>query len=569
MAGPMKRNVSFKLPPTAGADPLRLRQEGIRLWSAGDKAGADRAFSRYLAAPTTVPVLQQAEAARARHDLAAADRLIRGALKQAPGDPVALRLLGQIALTAGNAVAAEQAFRRVLTLAPSFAPARGELAAALLTQGRTGAALAETGRLLAATPNAVPVRVLHAQALLASGDAAGAAATGAALVAEHSQEARLWLPYALALRMLRRHDDAVAALRRAIAVRESFGEAWWQLANLKTGAIDAADLARLPALIAGAKGEDGYHLRFALARGLEDAGRPEEAMAAYREANAARRAMLPPDGAAQVAEQARRTRAVFTPAMLAKRAGLGDPSPAPIFILGLPRSGSTLLEQMLSCHPAIEGTQELPDLPLLVASLAGLGGGAGGYPELLATLPDARLAELGAAYLKSVAAKRTTDKPFFTDKQPANWMHAGLIRLILPNAKIIDMRRDPFACGLSIFRQHFARGAGWSYAIETIAARQHLYAGRMDHWAEAMPGAILPVTLEALVDDPAATLRRVLDHLGLPFDPAVLDFHRSDRPVFTPSSEQVRQPINREGEVRVAALAPFADDLRAALAAAG
>lgn len=565
---PTTRTVSFKQAPAPAGDPLRWRDEGVRLWAAGDRAGAGRAFLRYLQQPPTHPAIRQAEALRQRGRLAEADGVLRPYLATTPNDPLALRLLAFVSLMSGHAAGAEALLRKVLELAPGFTPARAELAAALFQQGLLAPALAEVDRLLAAEPKHGPGRMLRAQILLRSGDSAGADRIHAELVAEKRDDPRLWLAHGQSLRALRRPDEAVAAFRRAITLREGFGEAWWNLANLKSDALDAADRARLEALIAAAdpKGEDGYHLRFAHARALEDAGEWAAAMAAYRSANAERRALLPPADAGMVGAHVRRSRAVFTPALLAARRDAGDPSPAPIFILGLPRSGSTLLEQILACHPQIEGTQELPDILVMVAGLDGAGKAAGGYPEMLATLPPERLRALGRQYVQGVDAKRAGGRPFFTDKQPANWMHVGLIRMILPQARIIDMRRDAFSCCLSMYRQHFAKGAAYSYAIDTLAERYRHYVELMDHWHAVMPGAILPVSHAGLVDDPEGTIRRVLDHLGLPFAAECLAFHQSDRPVFTPSSEQVRRPINRDGEVRIAGLAPHAEDLRAALA---
>lgn len=555
---------------TLAGDPLHWRNEGVRLARAGDRKRAGEAFARYLSQPVAAPELKRADAARAQLRLAEANREVRAYLTRAPNDPVALRILGHIAMTSGNAVGAEAIFRKILELAPGFAPVRVELASALLQQGKTAAALAETDRLLAANPKDVPTRTLRAQLLLRQGDFAGAEALLAQLGRERPQDARMWIAYGQSLRALRRTEKAVAAFRRAIAIRPSYGEAWWNLANMKTGDVfDAADRAALAEQLAKAApdSEDHYHLAFAHARALEDAGEPEAAMRAYRLANDARRKLLPPERPELVSDLVRRSKALFTPELFARSAEAGHPSAAPIFILGMPRSGSTLLEQILASHPQIEGTLELPDVPVLAATLAQRGKDAGGYPEVLATQSPAQLRELGEAYLTSVAMKRQdAAKPFFTDKQPVNWMHAGLIHLILPNARIIDMRRDAFACCLSMYRQHFTRGAGFTYDLPLMAQRYRDYVELIEHWHAVMPETLLSLTLAELVDDLEGSVRRVLDHLGLPFAPECLEFHKSDRAVFTPSSEQVRQPINRAGETRIAALAPYAEDLRTLLA---
>lgn len=553
----------------AGADPLHWRTEGARLHAAGDRAGAAAAYARYLAAPVRLPALATAAAALARGDSRSAERDVRAFLARDRGDPVAFRLLGQIALRAELFGEAERIFGQIVRLAPGFRPVRVELTQALLLQGKAAEALAEAERLIAAEPASVPYRALKADALGRLGDFAGSAELYAALVDAQPANPALRVAHGYLLRTLGRGDAAVAAFRRAIELRPHGGEAWWNLANMKTGALGPEDADRIRAALASdaPTAEDRYHLRFALARALEEQGAHAESFAEYKRANAARAEQLPRESEAGPFVRVERAIALFTRDFLRERAGAGDPAPDPVFVLGMPRSGSTLLEQILSAHPLIEGTQELPDLPILARRLdrGADGRGRGAYPDILRTLGSERLRALGADYLERARARRRTDRPLFLDKQPANWMHVGLIRLILPNARIIEVRRDPLACCLSMFRQHFARGAAFTYSIERLAAEYRAYHRLMEHWRAIAPGRIARVELHDLQADLEGALRRLLHELALPFADQCLRFFESERAVFTPSSEQVRRPINRDGDAVMRRFAPFVGELRDAL----
>jgi hypothetical protein len=215
----------------------------------------------------------------------------------------------------------------------------------------------------------------------------------------------------------------------------------------------------------------------------------------------------------------------------------------------MPRAGSTLIEQILASHPEVEGTMELPDIPAIAKTLGKRGAKdeRSAYPECLASLAPDELRALGESYLETTRVQRKTDRPFFIDKMPNNWAHAGLIRVILPEAKIVDARRHPLACGFSNFKQHFARGQGFTYDLAELGTYYRDYVTLMAHFDAVQPGAIHRVIHEALVDDPETEVRRLLAYLGLPFDPACLAFHENDRAVRTASSEQVRRPLNREG----------------------
>ena len=258
--------------------------------------------------------------------------------------------------------------------------------------------------------------------------------------------------------------------------------------------------------------------------------------------------------------------AVCTPAFFARRAGWGNPAADPIFILGLPRSGSTLLEQILASHSQVEGTQELSDIQRIVQELQGRDPDLDDprYPEVLAEMAPADFRALGERYLAETRVYRT-DKPRFIDKMPNNFRHVGLIHLMLPNARIIDARREPMSCCFSNLKQLFANGQEFSYGIEDIARYYRTYLDVMRHWDTALPGRVLRVHHEDVVADLEGSVRRMLDHVGLAFEPGCVAFHQSKRSVRTPSSEQVRQPIFRDGLDQWKKYEPWLAPLRTAL----
>jgi len=308
------------------------------------------------------------------------------------------------------------------------------------------------------------------------------------------------------------------------------------------------DVAAMETALAGDPGhEDALHLHFALGKAYADRHEAEASFRHYARGNALRSEELgyAPETIAALVD---RTIEVLTPEFLAAHEGVGDPSPDPIFILGLPRAGSTLLEQILASHSQVEGTMELPDIPALAMREAKKAGGdLRDWPDAVAELPDARFAELGEEFLARTRVQRKSGKPFYIDKLPNNWSYAGFIHLILPHAKIVDARRHPLDCCFSNFRQHFAKGQGFSYSLDHIGRYYADYVRAMDHYDAVLPGRIHRVIHERLLDDPETEVRALLAYLGLPFEEACLAFHETDRAVRTASSEQVRRPINRDG----------------------
>ncbi len=541
--------------------------EGDRRIAAGDVAGGDAAHCAAVAAAIRDPELLEAGAALAEGRLAVAERLLRPRLKRLPTDVAAMRMLAELAGRLGRYADAETLLRRALDLAPSFREARFNLATILHRRSRSTDALAEIDRLLAVDPGNPSYRNLRAAALSRLGEFDAALAGYATLLADHPQQPKGWMSYGHALKTVGRTADAVAAYRRAIAQAPALGEAWWSLANLKTSRFDAADVAAMTAALAGPLADDDrLHLEFALGKAAADAGDAAAAFAHYAEGNRIRAAQVRYDPG-ETTRAVDRARAFFTAELLAARAGQGDPAPDPIFIVGMPRSGSTLIEQILASPLAVEGTTELPDLPALAWQVGARTSAKGetAYPEALADLTAADLAALGRDYLDRTRPQRKTDRPRFIDKLPNNWLHVGLIRLILPNATIIDARRGGMACGWSNFTQHFARGQGFSYSLDAFGRYYRDYAGLMAHFDTVAPGAIHRVDHEAMVADTEGTIRALLMHCGLPFEPACLRFWETERAIRTPSSEQVRQPIFGGGTAAWRAYDPWLGPLREAL----
>lgn len=491
--------------------------------------------------------LQQAAIALLDNRLHLAEPILRGRLKDNPFDVAAIRMLAELAGRIGRNADAENLLRRALELAPGFTAARVNLATALHRQNKTAEALAELDRVQDALQGrANPAYAnLRAAVLGRLGDFDEAITLYEDMVRRVPGQPKIWMSYGHALKTVGRTADSVAAYRRATALRPAFGEAWWSIANLKTEPFDAADLAAMEGALhdAQASVEDRFHLHFALGKALSDRSDAENAFIHYAEANRLRRTAQPYE-AARTSRMVDAVIGLSTPDFFAARQHMGCPAPDPIFIVGLPRAGSTLVEQILSSHSQVEGTMELPDLPALVAELRQ----EGDWPTMMGDLNPARLRALGEAYMERTRIQRREGLPYFIDKLPNNWLHVGLIQLILPHARIIDARRHPLDCGYSNFRQHFARGQAFSYDLSDIGHYYADYVRLMAHFDRVLPGRVHRVVHEQLLDDPEGEVRALLAALGLPFEEACLRFHENRRAVRTASSEQVRRPINRDGE---------------------
>jgi Flp pilus assembly protein TadD len=521
------------------ADAYRLL--GAALRRTGETDEAKRAELDAISASVGDPELMRAAEALLDNDLATAERILRPHLAARPADVAAIRMMAELAGRLGRYPDAETLLRRALELAPAFAPARANLATVLYKQNRPAEAIAELDRLQSAD---VSNRNLKAAALGRIGSYEEAILVYEQVLAEVPAQPKVWMSYGHALKTVGRQGDAIAAYRRALGLAPALGEVWWSLANLKTVPFADADVAAMEAALAqdGLSREDRFHLHFALGRACEERKRFEDSFRHYADGNRLRAETIGYD-VGEVAAFVERSKSLFTPAFFAARAGRGCAAPDPIFILGMPRAGSTLVEQILASHSEVEGTMELPDIPALAHRL----GKGGAYPAGLAGLDAGALAALGEEYLERTRIQRKTDKPYFIDKMPNNWAHAGLIRLILPNAKIVDARRHPLDCCFSNFKQHYARGQGFSYSLGDMGRYYALYVELMAHFDAAMPDPPHRLIHERLIDEPEAEIRALLAHLGLAFEPACLAFHENARAVRTASSEQVRRPLNREG----------------------
>ena len=525
-------------------------------------------LARQMAAAVRDPDLLRAGQALAANDLPTAEGLLRPHLKRRPTDVPAIRMMAELAARIGRLGDSENLLRRALELAPGFTAARANLATVLYRQNRATEAIAELERIEQAGAANIGHASLKAAAFGRIGGHEEALGLYRQLLDVRPHEPKLWMSYGHILKTVGQQPDSVDAYRRALAIQPTLGEAWWSLANLKTVRFDDADVDAMTSALEAPdlSREERFHLHFALGKALEDRKDAEASFGHYAEGNRLRRRLIDYDPSV-MRDHVDRSIALFTPEFFAERGGLGSPSPAPIFILGMPRAGSTLVEQILASHPAIEGTAELPDIPDIARRLDGrkLKGDDSFYPECLAGMDGAALRALGEEYLERAQVQRFTDRPYFIDKLPNNWAHAGLIRMILPNARVIDARRHPLACGFSNFKQHYARGQKFSYDLAELGQYYSDYVRLMRHFDAVLPGYLHRVIHEQLVDDPETEVRRLLDFLGLPFDPACLAFYENTRPVRTASSEQVRRPISREGLEQWKMFEPWLGPLKTAL----
>lgn len=511
------------------------------------------------------PQLIEAALALLDNRLHDAEPLLRAHLKRDPFDVAAIRMMAELAGRIGRFVDAENLLRRALELAPGFTAARSNLASLLYRQGRPTDAITELDKILEYDPENLGLANLKAAASGRIGDYDEAIALYEVILKAQPTQEKIWMSFGHVLKTVGRVDDSVAAYRRALALRPGFGEVWWSLANLKTVTFTNADIDVMTrqANTGSISDEDRFHIEFAMGKALEDRAQWAASFEHYSRANAQRRAKLeidPESNAAQIERQA----SIISARFFADHGEGGCSSDAPIFILGMPRAGSTLIEQILASHSQIEGTQELSDIAMLSQQVAQ---GEGKYADAMINLSPQRRLQLGNEYLQRTEVHRKTGKLRFIDKMPNNWLHVAFIHLILPNAKIIDARRHPMDCGFSNFRQHFARGQSFSYSLEDIGHYYKAYVGFMKRFDEALPGRIHRVVHEQLVDDIESEVRGMLTYLDLPFEQNCLRFWENKRAVQTPSAEQVRRPINRDGADRWMNYEEWLGPLTAALGA--
>ncbi|MGO8855186.1 MAG: tetratricopeptide repeat-containing sulfotransferase family protein [Steroidobacteraceae bacterium] len=529
--------------------PTSWAQLEILYRMTGNPANARMAADHVTTLKNLPPEVVNATALFSDGDLTLAENIVRAYLLQHGNHVEAMRLLARIGIERDVLDDAQLLLEGVLELAPDYHAARYDYVRVLLDRHQHLRAREELEKLLEREPGNPRYLTTYATACVGLGEHEKALGLYRGILAATPRAADIHLSIAHSLKTLGRREESIEAYRAAAAARPNFGDAYWSLANLKTYRFTEAEMASMRA------GEsapataliDRYHLCFALGKALEDREDYEESYCFYERGNALKRSesRYRPE---VIENNTRHQIRICTREFFARREGVGAKNPDPIFILGLPRSGSTLIEQILASHSSVEGTQELADIPRIVHEFQGRDPDLmkPRYPGNLADLKPEEFLRLGERYLSDTRIYRT-GKPYFIDKMPNNFRHIGLIHLMLPNAKIIDARREPMACCFSNLKQLFARGQEFTYSTQDIARYYRTYLELMQHWDEVLPGRVLRILHEDVVDDLGGNVRRILDFCGLEFDPACVEFYKTERSVRTASSEQVRQPIFREG----------------------
>lgn len=514
-----------------------------------DPENAAKAAEHVATLNRMAPEVVQANSLYSDGELTPAENIIRAYLLNHVEDVEAMRLLARIGISRGVLDDAEFLLESVLTIAPEYRAARHDYALVLVERHKHQQARDELEKLLKADPDNRHYRTLYATTSVGLGEHEKAIGLYRDLLTGAQQSPDLHLSIAHSLKTIGKREEAIQSYRAAAAARPNFGDAYWSMANLKTYRFLDEEIARMRTEEAAPATPlvDRYHLCFALGKACEDRGEYEESWRYYERGNALKRSesRYRPE---IFENNTRKQKEVCTRDFFAARQGFGAPDKDPIFILGLPRSGSTLLEQILASHSQVAGTQELSDIQRMVADLQGRDPDFDNprYPAILTGMSAADFQRLGAKYIADTRIYRT-ERPRFIDKMPNNFRHIGLMHLILPNARIIDARREPLACCFGNLKQLFANGQEFTYSVEDIARYYRTYLELMEHWDAVLPGRVLRVHYEDVVDDLESNVRRILEFCNLEFEPACVEFHKTERSVRTASSEQVRQPIFREG----------------------
>jgi len=541
----------------------------------GDERSAATAAERVTTLKHLPPEVLQAGSLFSDGELSAAENILRAYLLKSGDDVEALRLLARIEHQCDVLDDAEWLLEAALRLAPNYLAARLDYVRVLIDRQKYLRAREEIDILLRLEPGNKYYLSLYAAACVGLGEHQPAIAQYRQLLAASPKSADLLVSLGHALKSIGRQKEATESYQMAAAAKPSFGDAWWSLANLKTYRFSQKEIAQMRAEEAapGTHPVDRYHLCFALGKAFEDRNQYAESWQFYERGNALKRAesRYHPE----ITEtNTRKQIEVCTAQFFAARVGVGLPDPDPILVVGLPRSGSTLIEQILASHSQVEGTQELSDIPRIVLGMRGKPSALGdprlgtvkgnSYPGVLADLAPEDFRRLAERYLTDTRIYRT-HKPFFIDKMPNNFRHLGLIHLMMPNAKIIDVRREPMACCFSNLKQLFASGQEFTYSIGDIARYYRTYLELMRHWDAVLPGRILRVWYEDVVDDLDGNVRHILEFCGLPFEPACVEFYKTERSVRTASSEQVRRPIFRDGLLQWRSYEPWLGPLKVSL----
>ena len=544
-----------KIEGILGAPDLRLPPGDLaRLWMryadalfAEGRADAARRAQRTAVAkdPFFAKVrdaLQAASAGRPR----AAETAWRNILKQDPNHVHGLVGLANVAIDRNAPDDAERLLDRAMAVSPNMSHVHRAVARLAMSRSRYPEAEAAARRATEINPELAECWTSLGTVYAWGLRQAEAARAFAKALAINPRQPRVLLSLGHVHKALGNSADSIRAYRDSVAADPTLGEAWWSLADLKTYRFSATEVERMETTLDDGRlfGRDRAALHFALGKAYEDRGCADEAFVHYRQGNALRRSRES-FNVERFGRQCARLRQFFTPRRLAAKLPPAARGPTPIFVIGLPRSGSTLVDQILSSHSQVQGTMELPHVLGYVREMERDAGPDSGYPDRIARMAPRELAALGERYLAETASHRGA-APFFVDKMPNNFLHVGLIASMLPQALFVDTRRHPLACCFSIYKQNFARGQTFGYALDTLAAYYRNYVALMAHWETVLPGRIHRVIYERLVDDTPGETRRLLAHCGLPFETACLRFFETERVVRTASAEQVRQPIYRD-----------------------
>lgn len=499
--------------------------------------GADQSARSRALVGLAIAALRSGNVVQARQMLQ--DRLV-----QDPADADALTTLAEIAASQRSPEEATILLQRAVAADPS--PGRRlALIDHLRGSGAAALALKEIDQLPHAVREAFEVRAMEAALAGVLGLHDRQIDIYRAMVRQRPSAPGVWISLGNTLNTVGRTGDAVKALERAIRSDPNLGEAYWTLANFKSYRFSNRDLAQMrSALARRISDQDKLNIHFALGKAFEDRGDYEQSFHHYSLGNAIRATGIDPEQASASA-LVDESIATFTPDFFARTEGAGCTEEGPIFVVGLHRSGSTLIEQILASHPLVEGTTELTSMKNIRDWLVRSTGKTA--PAAIAALEPPEFRRIGEEYLDRTRPFRKTDRPYFVDKLPGNWTNLALIRAALPNARIVDARRHPMACGFSNFKQNYASGVGFSYSLQTIGTFYRDYWRFMRHFETVHPGVVCRVVNEQLIEKPKAVVRQMLDHLKLPFEDSCLEFYKNERAVRTPSAEQVRRPINRDG----------------------
>jgi tetratricopeptide (TPR) repeat protein len=520
----------------------------------------------YEMRPIRDPRLAEAAGAVAEERLADARRIASKVLAKQPRNPDALNILAEVARRARNLHEAESYLAQCIHWAPDHQAYRYNYVVVLMEAAKLKPALTEIDILLAKDPGSLLYRTVKGHLLNKYMKFSEAADMFRELTAEYPDSTEAWMGLANALRALGGHtDEVVSCLRKVTDFDPAFGSAWWALANAKTSRFTDEDVCVMeeqlpkPALDASVRTD----LYYALGKACDDVKQYEKSFQYYSKGNAIRRVGLDynPDSTTSMVTRACK---VFTPELFRAREGAGHPSAEPIFVVSMQRSGSTLTEQILGSHSQIEAAGELQTLIRIVGADVMPKTGPD-YPNGADRLTPDDLQALGEKYLERTRIQRTQGKPFFVDKNCYNIWQVGLIRLMFPNAKIIDVRRHPIACCWANFTISFAHAPPLSYKLTDIGRFYHDYVREMAHFDRVQPGKIHRIIYENLVADLEGEVRRMLEFLGLPFEQGCLEYYKSDRAFNSFSNEQVRRPIFKEGVERWRAFEPWLGPLKAAL----